>query len=198
MMSHVYRNGSEIEPALWTAASQGQLEEVRHLLMGGAYIEEKGGLMTSTPLHEAARLGHEEVVRVLLEYGANVYAKQTDGATPLHVALDYATGQTFLNKKTMKRLRSAYREDLKQDIRKSNERVKRIIANEEGEPIADLNAAKKVKMSNSYSDFKDNNHAVKTGNKTGGVQVKATGKLAVRSFSKKDYDAFFNPRKSTL
>jgi ankyrin repeat protein len=92
-------------PALWTAASLGQPEEVLRLLMGGADIQEKGGPIESTPLHEAARLGNEGVVLVLLEYGANVYAKQTDGATPLHIALDYATGQTFLQRTTMKRLR---------------------------------------------------------------------------------------------
>jgi hypothetical protein len=132
---------------------------------------------------------------VLLEYGANVSAKQIDGATPLHTALDYATGQTFLKRTTMKRLRSVYREDSKQDSRISNERVKRILANEVGEPIADLHAANKNKMSNSDSDFKDKNHAVKTEYRRG-LQIKNTGKLTFKSFSKKDYDEFFTPRKS--
>ena len=95
--------------ALWTSASRGQTEKVRQLLAEGADVEVKAGPMKSTPLHEAARLGHEEVVLMLLDHGANVYAKQTDGATPLHNSLDYATGQTFLQRTTMKRLRGACR-----------------------------------------------------------------------------------------
>ena len=39
-----------------------------------------------TPLHLATRAGHAEVVLVLLQAGANVNAKNSDGDTALHVA----------------------------------------------------------------------------------------------------------------
>jgi hypothetical protein len=61
-----------VRPALWTAASLGQPEEVLRLLRGGADIEEKGGRYESTPLLEALGNGHEEVALVLLGHGADV------------------------------------------------------------------------------------------------------------------------------
>jgi ankyrin repeat protein len=91
--------------ALWTAASLGEMETVRRLLTEGAYVEQTSGSRGSTPLHESARIGHEGILLALLDCGANVSAKQTDGMTPLHIALDYATGQTFLQRTTLKRLR---------------------------------------------------------------------------------------------
>jgi Ankyrin repeats (3 copies) len=91
--------------ALWTAASLGDMEKALHLLSEGAYVDQRSGPGGSTPLHEAARIGHEGILLALLDGGANVSAKQTDGKTPLYIALDYATGQTFLHKTTVERLR---------------------------------------------------------------------------------------------
>ncbi|MFP3959317.1 MAG: ankyrin repeat domain-containing protein [Spirochaetaceae bacterium] len=42
-----------------------------------------------TPLHWAARRGHEQVVELLLERGANVDAQDALGRTPLHVAVGH-------------------------------------------------------------------------------------------------------------
>jgi hypothetical protein len=47
--------------ALWTAASLGEVEEVRRLLAEGADIQEKGGRMRSSPLHAAVWCGHVQV-----------------------------------------------------------------------------------------------------------------------------------------
>jgi hypothetical protein len=76
-----------VRPALWTAASLGQPEEVRRLLRGGADIEDKGGIRESTPLREAFWNRHTEVARVLLEHGADVSGMNTHGETLLHKAV---------------------------------------------------------------------------------------------------------------
>ncbi len=39
-----------------------------------------------TPLHQAARSGDQDMVRLLLEFGADLTARDPGGATPLHHA----------------------------------------------------------------------------------------------------------------
>ncbi|KAJ1467016.1 ankyrin repeat-containing domain protein [Baffinella frigidus] len=75
------------DPALWMAVTLGRLEEVRQLVADGADIDESGGPDKTTPLHEAAGRGYEEVTRLLLEHQADVSAKATDGATALLYAV---------------------------------------------------------------------------------------------------------------
>ena len=72
------------QPALWTAAKEGQTDQVLHLL---ADIDEKGEPLEFTPLH-AVRLHHKDTVRALLQHGADVTARDPAGATPLHSAVD--------------------------------------------------------------------------------------------------------------
>ena len=73
-------------PSLWTATSQGRTKEVRRLLEEGAEdIEGNGGPFWNTPLCEAAYRGHVEILRLLLEHGAEMSSSRT-GATPLHFA----------------------------------------------------------------------------------------------------------------
>ena len=56
------------------------------MLMARADVEERGGMKAFVPLHEAAFQGHESVVRLLLERGADPSPKDIYGATPLHHA----------------------------------------------------------------------------------------------------------------
>ena len=75
-----------IFPALWTAAQDGRVEEVRQLLSEDADIDQRGGPCQSSPLCEAVCHDHEEVVQMLLENGAEVSARSNNGYTPLHCA----------------------------------------------------------------------------------------------------------------
>lgn len=47
-----------------------------------------------TPLHCAARMGHKELVKLLLEHKANPDSATTAGHTPLHIAAREGHGQT--------------------------------------------------------------------------------------------------------
>jgi ankyrin repeat protein len=47
-----------------------------------------------TPLHQAAAIGHEETVRMLVELGGDVHAQATDGRTPLHLAASRGHAET--------------------------------------------------------------------------------------------------------
>ena len=81
--------GAPLLPELCTASSQGWTVEVRRLLVEGADIEERGK-RGETPLFAAASAGHEDVMRVLFEHGADVSAVRlddVDGRTMLHQAV---------------------------------------------------------------------------------------------------------------
>jgi len=72
--------------ALWTAAAEGSSEEVRHLLADRPDMEERGTSDQTTPLHVAARQGHEQCVLMLLENGADLVANSRFRRTALHAA----------------------------------------------------------------------------------------------------------------
>lgn len=65
-------------------SSYGDIAEL--LLKHGAEVNaiQQGGW---TPLHEAALHGHEEMIKLLLEFGANKTIKKDNGEIPLDVAL---------------------------------------------------------------------------------------------------------------
>jgi ankyrin repeat protein len=71
------------------AASTGQLKTVQWLIdsdVGGTLVNSKdnGG---DTPAHDAADNGHTDVLKLLLESGADLYAINNDGNTPYSLAL---------------------------------------------------------------------------------------------------------------
>lgn len=72
-----------VGPALLTAAAVGPLEMVELLLKNGA-DPNLGGLNDMRPLHHAAHLGNDAIIRLLLSRGALVDAKESQfGTTPL-------------------------------------------------------------------------------------------------------------------
>eukprot|EP00944_MAST-04C_sp_MAST-4C-sp1_P010364 g10364.t1 len=82
--------------SIWYAARHGRLERIEELCeREGSKNNIINALDTThndlTPLHWAAKFGHEDVCRWLLLHGANPSAVAKDGNTPLHLAAGNAT-----------------------------------------------------------------------------------------------------------
>jgi len=73
---------------------QRSIESLKLLLAAGADINAKDGTRGLTPLHEAARWGWNDVVRFLVEHGADLQAKDNRGLTPVDSALGKAGGNS--------------------------------------------------------------------------------------------------------
>jgi hypothetical protein len=90
----LYERGANVEvqgtcnrTPLDGASSSGQLETVQWLLSRSAnpnVLDNSGPGWT--PLHSAACFGHSEVSRLLLQYQADINARNNDGQSPLHYA----------------------------------------------------------------------------------------------------------------
>jgi ankyrin repeat protein len=77
---------NRFDKELIEAATENNLPEVRRLLSVGANVNATGN-GDWTPLHWASMMGHSQVVKELMEHGADTEAKdKTDGDTPLHWA----------------------------------------------------------------------------------------------------------------
>ena len=74
-------------PTLFGAAEEGDAAEVGRLLSSGASADERATPGGETPLMRAAARGHLDVVRVLLDAGADACARRADGFTPLIFAV---------------------------------------------------------------------------------------------------------------
>jgi len=73
--------------SLHYAAHCGLHTMVRYLIIERSLdVNSRGFRKKSTPLHRASAMGHVEVVRTLLEHGADMTAQNEDGSTPLHRA----------------------------------------------------------------------------------------------------------------
>jgi len=75
----------DLDQALFDAAAEGRLEEIRSLLDRGANINAVD-TANWTPLHLASINGHHQCVELLLDRGANINAVDKYNYTPLHYA----------------------------------------------------------------------------------------------------------------
>jgi cytohesin len=71
---------------LHDAALQGDVDEIRALLKGGADVNRRSLNEGLTPLHAAVCGGHMAAVDLLIESGADLEAKSNEGMTPLYTA----------------------------------------------------------------------------------------------------------------
>ena len=71
---------------LWRAAITGDNEAVRKHIAAGTDLNAKNQSLGSTPLHVASFFAYPETVRLLLENGAEVNARNNRGETPLDPA----------------------------------------------------------------------------------------------------------------
>ncbi|HEX8338692.1 MAG TPA: ankyrin repeat domain-containing protein, partial [Pyrinomonadaceae bacterium] len=78
---------TESAPTLFGAAEGGDAAAVARLIASGAGAEGRATQGGETPLMRAAARGHEDVVRVLLDAGADACARRADGFTPLILAV---------------------------------------------------------------------------------------------------------------
>jgi len=81
---HVNATNVDGDNALHWAARSGDLEAARLLLDAGIEVNQPGDL-GRTPLHEACSAGSKDMVLLLIEHGADLYA-QTEGDLPFTVA----------------------------------------------------------------------------------------------------------------
>jgi cytohesin len=96
---------------IWTAAEEGNVEDVKGYLASGVNVDKRDESYGGTPLHFAAYSGNE-VVELLIANGADVNAKNQADATPLDKAIEKNRDETvsLLRKhggKTKKELEAA-------------------------------------------------------------------------------------------
>ena len=87
------KNDKNIDKELFAAAKQGELEDVSNLLEKGAnvnFVCEDSSCKGWTPVMIAAAENHADVVKLLLEKGADPNAQNQYGRTALHFAVNYS------------------------------------------------------------------------------------------------------------
>ena len=82
-----HKEVSDEEEELWQAARRGNVEEVQSLL-SSIFVDVNcaRSRLLSTPLCEASYKGHKEVVKMLLDKGADPDKKSKFGGTPIRLA----------------------------------------------------------------------------------------------------------------
>ena len=90
VLSDVNQRGNFGDPPIHLAASRGAVRELQVLIQHGADIEARGDMDSNcTPLHLSVLMGHLDATEFLLKSGADPFARDSDGETPL----DYAKRQ---------------------------------------------------------------------------------------------------------
>lgn len=72
------------------AAINNRKELVKYYMSKGAYIDQLGGDLMSTPLHWATRQGHLQMVVLLMQHGADPSLRDGEGCSAIHLASQFA------------------------------------------------------------------------------------------------------------
>ena len=74
---------------IFDAARNGEVEKIRQLLDNDKNLLNSKDQSGKTPLHFASQYGHFDMVKILIERGAEVNVENNNGETPLHYASAY-------------------------------------------------------------------------------------------------------------
>ena len=77
-------------PSLVLVARNGDTNQLKRLILAGRSVDETFGTARRTALMIAARAGNENVVRILLDQGAQVTATDINGKSAIDFALENA------------------------------------------------------------------------------------------------------------
>lgn len=86
--ANVNRERGDGATPLWIANKNGHIAIVKYLLEHGSDPNKGGGFNVPTQLTIAALGGNEDMVRLLVRYGADIHKGSSDGTTPLFAAVD--------------------------------------------------------------------------------------------------------------
>ncbi|KAJ2162713.1 hypothetical protein GGF46_000438 [Coemansia sp. RSA 552] len=81
---------------IWTAASEGDIVFVKQAVEADKTKVDAKDKNGYTPLHAAASWGHTDLLRFLLDSGADVNITDSDGDTPLHMCEDKACAELLV------------------------------------------------------------------------------------------------------
>jgi hypothetical protein len=109
LLDYLLANGADAdtrtsagESALGAAAAADQLAAATLLIARGARVENRSRVTLETPLTEAAKMNHLAMVRLLLDHGADIDARDVTGRS----ALDWAHENTDTDMERLIRSRS--------------------------------------------------------------------------------------------
>lgn len=94
-----------------TAVSTGNAEAVKQHLAAGTNINEKDPFGGSSPLISAALFGKNDIVKILIDAGADINFQNNEGSTPLHTAAFFCRPeivQLLLDKNADKTIKNKY------------------------------------------------------------------------------------------
>jgi hypothetical protein len=89
----VNTRGQYGESPLGAAAAAGQMEAAGMLIARGAHLNDRTDITLETPLTEAAQMNHTDMVKLLLDHGANPAAMDVLDRTPLDWARENGNQQ---------------------------------------------------------------------------------------------------------